>query len=52
MVPTIDGQKRGGQTPEMAPHQAARFCERTAVERVYSRLKQEFGGESVRVRGV
>jgi hypothetical protein len=50
-VPIIDLQKRGGQKPEMAPHQAVRFRERTAVERVYSRLKEEFGGQSVRVRG-
>jgi hypothetical protein len=35
----------------MAPHQALRYRERTTVERVYSRLKQHSGGESVRVRG-
>jgi hypothetical protein len=35
----------------MAPHQALRYRERTTVERVYSRLKQHFGAESVRVRG-
>jgi IS5 family transposase len=35
----------------MAPHQALRFRERTTVERVYSRLKQSFGGATVRVRG-
>ena len=28
-----------------------RFRERTTVERVYSRLKDEFGGRHVRVRG-
>jgi hypothetical protein len=35
----------------MAPHEKARFRERTAVERVYARLKDEFGGNFVRVRG-
>lgn len=51
-VPIIDGQKRGGQEkPVMAPHQQVRFRERTTVERVYARLKDEFGGRFVRVRG-
>lgn len=50
-VPIIDGQKRGSQRPVMAPHEAMRFRERTAVERVYSRLKHEFGAASIRVRG-
>jgi hypothetical protein len=50
-VPLIDTQTRGGQTPTMAPHEAVRFRERTTVERVYSRLKLEFGGQHVRVRG-
>lgn len=50
-VPIIDRQKRGEQSAEMPPHQANRFGERTTVERVYSRLKQEFGGNFVRVRG-
>ena len=50
-VPIIDRQKHGGQKVEMDPHRAVRFRERTAVERVYARLKEEFGGQSVRVRG-
>lgn len=50
-VPLIDTQTRSGRTPEMAPHEAARYRERTTVERVYSRLKLEFGGQQVRVRG-
>jgi IS5 family transposase len=50
-VPIIDAQARGEQSVPMAPHQALRFRERTTVERVYSRLKQSFGGETVRVRG-
>lgn len=50
-VPIIDRQKRGAQDYQMAPHEAARFRERTAVERVYARLKDEFGAGAVRVRG-
>ena len=50
-VPIIDAQARGEHSVPMAPHQALRFRERTTVERVYSRLKQNFGGETVRVRG-
>lgn len=51
-VPIIDWQKRGSQVPAvLAPHELVRFRERTAAERVYSRLKDEFGGRSIRVRG-
>ena len=51
-VPIIPGQKRGSQeAPQFAPHEAARFKQRTMVERVYGRLKDEFGGRFVRVRG-
>jgi transposase len=35
----------------MLPHEASRFRERETVERVNSRLKDEFGGNNVRVRG-
>ena len=51
-VPLIPGQRRGPHpAPEMAPHEKARFAERTGVERLFSRLKDEFGGQCVRVRG-
>jgi transposase len=50
-VPIIPFQKRGSQQIELAPHQKARLRERTAVERVFSRLKDEYGAASVRVRG-
>ena len=50
-VPIIDRQKRGSEKPVMAPHEAMRFRERTNVERVYARLKNEFGCSFVRVRG-
>jgi Transposase DDE domain/Transposase domain (DUF772) len=36
---------------EMTPAEQSRFRERTMVERVYARLKDEFGGRQMRVRG-
>lgn len=50
-VPIIDRLERGKGLVPMAPHEAARYRERTSVERVNSRLKDEFGGRYVRVRG-
>jgi hypothetical protein len=50
-VPIIHRQKHGSVEPLMDPHEKARYRERTTVERVYSRLKEEFGGSTVRVRG-
>ncbi len=49
-VPIIPHRKNEAPEP-MEPHQKVRFRERTSVERVYSRLKDEFGGRFVRVRG-
>lgn len=51
-VAIIDRLKRGGQDkPALDPDRQARFRERTTAERVCSRLKDEFGGRFVRVRG-
>lgn len=51
-VPIIDGHtRRGGVKPQFAPHEAQRYKERTTIERVFARLKEEFGGRAVRVRG-
>src|SRR5712691_1245362 len=51
-VPLIDWHtRRGGEKQEFAPHERQRFKERTTVERVYARLKEEFGGRTIRVRG-
>jgi hypothetical protein len=50
-VPIIERLVRGQGLIPMLPHQAARYRERTTVERVNSRLKDEFGGRFVRVRG-
>jgi hypothetical protein len=37
--------------PELSPAERVRFRERTSVERVFGRLKDEFGARHVRVRG-
>lgn len=50
-VPLIDKNPRGKEVLPMAPHEALRYNERTASERFNSRLKEEFGGKNVRVRG-
>lgn len=51
-VPLIDAHPRRGQERRaFAPHEAQRFKERTTSERVFGRLKEEFGGRMVRVRG-
>ena len=51
-VPIIDSQARRFKPARpMLPHEANRFRERTTVERVNARLKDEFGGRNVRVRG-
>jgi len=50
-VPIIDKNSRRKEVIPMAPHEAARYNERTAVERFNSRLKEEFGGRNVMVRG-
>lgn len=60
-VPIVDPANRGRKTkstflPGKQPRQLTwaesdRYRERTMVERVYGRLKDEFGGRHVRVRG-
>jgi hypothetical protein len=50
-VPLIDKNARGKEVIPMAPHEAKRYNERTAAERFNSRLKEEFGGRQVMVRG-
>lgn len=50
-VPIIDHCPRWTEKSKMDPPQAKRFQERTSIERVYARLKEEFGGRSIRVRG-
>jgi hypothetical protein len=50
-VPLIDHNPRGGEKLPFAPAPARRFGERSASERVNSRLKERYGGKWVRVRG-
>lgn len=50
-VPIIDPNPRRGQVIPLAPAEAKRYNERTAAERTNSRLKCDFGGETVMVRG-
>lgn len=50
-VPIIDKNSRGKEVVPMAPHEAVRYNERTTAERCNSRIKEEFGGRSVMVRG-
>jgi hypothetical protein len=51
-VPVIAPQARGGKTPvALDPAKLVRFGERTAAERVNSDLKENHGGDNVRVRG-
>ena len=62
-VPIVDPKAPGGPKPnaeeiplgkparQLAPAQRDRYRERTMVERVNARLKDEFGGRQIRVRG-
>jgi len=50
-VPIIDKNGLGREVIPLAPHEAARYRERTVADRFYSRLKEEFGGDTVMVRG-
>ena len=50
-VPIIDCNPRNGDAIPMAPHEASRYNERSVAERFNSRLKEEFGGRNVMVRG-
>jgi len=50
-VPIIDKNSRGKDIIPMAPHEASRYKERSAVERFNSRLKEEFGANNIMVRG-
>jgi len=50
-VPIIDSNPRAGKKIPFDPAKEVRYRERTSVERVYGRLKDEYGGRMVRVRG-
>ena len=50
-VPLIDHNSRGGEKIEFDPAEAVRYNERSVAERMNARLKDEFGGRNVWVRG-
>lgn len=50
-VALIDHNPRGGEKIEFEPADAIRYKERSQAERTNARLKDEFGGRNVRVRG-
>lgn len=50
-VPLIDHNPRGGKKEAFEPADAIRYNERTVAERSNARLKDEFGGDTVRVKG-
>lgn len=50
-VAIIDRNPRQGEKVPMDPPEAARYNERSSVERFNGRLKEEFGGRNVMVRG-
>ena len=50
-VPLIDHNPRKGEKIEFAPAEAVRYNERTVAERSNARLKDEFGGRVIMVKG-
>lgn len=51
-IPLIDYNHRSPKDErQFAPHEAQRYKERSTAERINARLKDEFGGSFVRVRG-
>ena len=50
-VPLIDHNPRGGEKEAFDPADALRYNERTVAERTNARLKDEFGGNTLRVQG-
>jgi len=50
-VPITDHNPRGSEKKELDPAKKLRYRERSTAERGFARLKDEFGGRMVRVRG-
>ena len=50
-TPLIDHNPRGGVKEEFEPADAVRYRERTVAERINARLKDEFGGRHLMVKG-
>lgn len=50
-VPLIDHNPRKGEKIEFTPSEAERYKERSQAERTNARLKDDYGGRYIRVRG-
>ena len=50
-VPLIDHNPRKGEKIEFTASEAQRYKERSQAERINARLKDDYGGRYVRVRG-
>jgi len=50
-IPLIDHNPRKGEKVEFTPSEAQRYKERSQAERTNARLKDDYGGRCVRVRG-
>lgn len=50
-VPLIDHNPRRGEKNEFSQAEAQRYKERTQAERTNARLKDDFGGRNIRVKG-
>jgi hypothetical protein len=50
-VPIIEPSKRNGKDYQLAPAERIRYRERSAVERAFSNLKDNYGGRFLRVKG-
>lgn len=50
-VPLIDHNPRKGEKVEFTPSEAERYKERSQAERTNARLKDDYGGRHIRVRG-
>jgi hypothetical protein len=50
-VPLIDHNPRKGEKIEFTPSEAQRYKERTQAERTNGRLKDDFGGRHIQVKG-
>jgi hypothetical protein len=50
-VPVIDPNKRRGEAKDLCPAKKQRYKQRSSAERVNSNLKDNFGGDNVRVKG-
>ena len=50
-VPLIDHNPRRGEKNEFSPSEAQRYKERSQAERTNARLKDDYGGRHIRVKG-